>query len=120
MFTTPTDTPFHTFSLTSSNLLIFCVVTPPFRSPDTDGTLDPVCLLFCVLPYLILGGVFDDSLTHSHITFDFQSSIEEGYCQVLSWGTLYLMCHITFDFHSSSEEGYCQVLNSGDPYLLCP
>ena len=45
-------------------------------------------LCSCILE---LRGVFDDSLTHSHSTFDLLSSSEEGYCQVLSWGVLYLM-----------------------------
>jgi hypothetical protein len=49
--------------------------------------------LLCVLTYLRLGGVFDDSLIHSHITSHLHSSSEDG-CQVLS-KVIYSCCEVT-------------------------
>jgi hypothetical protein len=100
----------------SSSVLFFAVVFDSTRSSPRQGprlhggspflglsgfsltrcvwySLPYLSPLLCILAYLSLGGVFDDSLIHSHITSHLHSSSEGG-CQVLSKGALYL-CGVT-------------------------
>ncbi len=60
-------------------------------------------LITSILAYLRLGGVFDHSLIHRHITSHLHSSSGEV-CQVLSKGTLYLLWRDS-DMTQISKEG---------------